>query len=112
MANGDDRQWHLDKRVPIALIFAIMMQTAAAVWWAAGISERMNQIERRQEVAGARSENQDELLARQGQRIAVLTEAIANTNRNLERLNGEVGNTNELLRQFLLNHNGLNGDAK
>lgn len=107
MADEGGRQWHLDKRVPIALIFAIMMQSAAAVWWASGISERMSQIERRQEAAGARSENQDDLLAKQGQRIAVLTEAVANTNRNLERLSGEVGNTNALLRQFLLNHNGI-----
>jgi len=55
MADEGGRQWHLDKRVPIALIFAIMMQSAAAVWWASGISERMSQIERRQEAAGARS---------------------------------------------------------
>lgn len=106
MANGEDSQWHLDKRVPIALIFTIFMQSGAAVWWAAGINERMDQIERRQQAAGQRSENQDNLLVQQGQRIAVLTEAVANTNRNLEKLSGEVGNTNELLRQFLLQHNG------
>lgn len=36
-------QWHLDKRVPIALIFAIMVQSASAIWWAASMSERMNE---------------------------------------------------------------------
>ena len=65
-------QWHLDKRVPIALIFAIMVQSASAIWWAAGISERMSQIERRQEVAGERRPFSDLAVAAEalGQRAA------------------------------------------
>lgn len=101
---GNDRQWHLDKRVPIALIFAIFMQSAAAVWWAAGINERMDQIERRQEAASLRSQDADVAIAEQSRKIAVLTEAVANTNRNLERMNGEIANTNALLRDFLLSY--------
>lgn len=31
-------QWHLDKRVPVAIIFSILAQTAAAVWWASTMS--------------------------------------------------------------------------
>ena len=27
-----DSQWHLDKRFPVALIFAIFIQTVGAVW--------------------------------------------------------------------------------
>lgn len=94
--------WHLDKRVPIALIFAIFVQSATAVWWAASISERMEQIERRQAAAGVRSEAADANIAEQARRIAVLTEAVANTNRNLERLGVEITSTNQLLREFLL----------
>lgn len=94
--------WHLDKRVPIALIFAIFLQSVSAVWWAASISERMAQIERRQESAGRRFEATDLALGGQGQRIAVLTEAVANTNRNLERLQSELTATNALLRELLL----------
>ena len=30
--------WHLDKKVPIALIVAIGAQTIAGVWWAASIT--------------------------------------------------------------------------
>lgn len=30
--------WHLDRRIPIALILAIIGQTAGAVWWASTIS--------------------------------------------------------------------------
>jgi hypothetical protein len=42
-ANGS---WHLDKRVPVALIFTIFIQTSAIVWWAAGINARVEQLER------------------------------------------------------------------
>jgi len=38
--------WHLDKRVPVALIITIMMQTIAAVWWAASLSARVDALER------------------------------------------------------------------
>jgi len=37
--------WHLDKRVPIAMIFAIIIQTGGAFWWAANISNRVEQLE-------------------------------------------------------------------
>ena len=35
-------QWHLDKRVPVAIIFAIFMQTAGAIWWASSIQSRVS----------------------------------------------------------------------
>lgn len=43
-----DRQWHLDKRVPLALILTIVLQTGAMLWWAASLSERVNNLERQQ----------------------------------------------------------------
>ena len=39
--------WTLDKKVPIALILAIVGQTAAGVWWAASISARVDVSETR-----------------------------------------------------------------
>lgn len=39
-------QWHLDRRVPVALLVAILVQTSGAFWWAASISERVGQLER------------------------------------------------------------------
>jgi hypothetical protein len=42
----EDTHWHLDKRVPIALILAIILQTAGLVWWASSLSERVNSLER------------------------------------------------------------------
>lgn len=43
---NNDANWHLDKRVPVAIIVALIMQTSGMVWWAAQASERLNSVER------------------------------------------------------------------
>ena len=40
-----DQPWHFDKRIPIALIGAIFVQTGAAFWWASSINERVAALE-------------------------------------------------------------------
>ncbi len=40
-----DNGWHLDKKVPISLILAIMVQTGMAVWWLAALESRVSVIE-------------------------------------------------------------------
>ena len=37
--------WHLDKKVPIALIGALMIQTAGFGVWMGSIQERVNMVE-------------------------------------------------------------------
>lgn len=44
--------WHMDKRVSIAMIGALLMQSFTAVWWAASMDARMRRIE---EIAAQRS---------------------------------------------------------
>lgn len=52
-ANPDEghpmRGWHLDKRVPIALIAAIAMQSGVFGIWVGTISSRVTALESRQE---------------------------------------------------------------
>ena len=40
-----DRQWHLDKRVPISLIIAILIQSASAFWWASGVTRDVQNLQ-------------------------------------------------------------------
>lgn len=40
------KHWHLDKRVPIALIVTIIIQTAGLFVWVGGIQERVARNER------------------------------------------------------------------
>ena len=44
--NPDDAKWHLDRRVPLAMILAIIMQTCTFIWWASSLTERVNTLER------------------------------------------------------------------
>lgn len=37
-----EREWHLDKRVPITLIGALLVQTMAVGWWARGIEAQVH----------------------------------------------------------------------
>jgi hypothetical protein len=46
MSDESEKHWHLDKRVPLALIITIMMQTGGALWWASSLSERVSSLER------------------------------------------------------------------
>ena len=48
--NGDrpsESYWHLDRRIPVALIVTIVLQTMAIVWWAASMNERLSSLEDR-----------------------------------------------------------------
>jgi peptidoglycan hydrolase CwlO-like protein len=96
-----DTEWHLDKRVPVALILALALQGAGGIWWASNTNERLDQVERRLEGFAARSDAMRGQINEQGQSIAVLLSRIDDTNRNLDRLRGEVQTTNNLLRQMI-----------
>jgi len=51
-----DASWHLDKKVPIAMILAILMQTGGIVWWGATASERLNALERKADAVAPQAE--------------------------------------------------------
>ena len=36
-----EASWHFDRRIPIALIATIVIQTGAAIWWASSVNSFM-----------------------------------------------------------------------
>lgn len=43
---ASERQpWHLDNRIPLALIGAVLVQTGGAFWYASSINERVASLE-------------------------------------------------------------------
>jgi len=52
----DQKQWHLDRKVPIALIITIAVQTGGIIWWASDVNARVAQLERQAVAAGPQSE--------------------------------------------------------
>lgn len=42
---GHTDQWHLDKKVPIAILLALFLQFGGWVWWAASLNGRVTATE-------------------------------------------------------------------
>ena len=51
-----DNQWHLDKKVPLALIMTIIGQTIVAAWGASNLWTRVGELERQMQVAAPQFE--------------------------------------------------------
>jgi hypothetical protein len=43
----EDKHWHLDKRVPLAILLAIFLQTAGVFYWGGQLETRVSNIEAR-----------------------------------------------------------------
>jgi hypothetical protein len=56
MSEGEDRQWHLDKKVPLALIMTIVCQTVVAAWGASNLWTRVGELERQMQTAAPQFE--------------------------------------------------------
>lgn len=48
--------WHLDKRIPVAIIVTLAIQTGGAIWFASGISHRVDSLERQQASASTQGD--------------------------------------------------------
>jgi len=83
-----DAAWHLDKKVPIALIATIAVQSLAIVWWASTITgdvkqtvDRVGRLERNEETA---RNNQNEL----EKSVSQIQPQIAELLRSMQRVEG------------------------
>ena len=56
MRETEDRQWHLDKKVPLALIMTIIGQTVVAAWGASNLWTRVGELERQMQLASPQFE--------------------------------------------------------
>ena len=55
--------WHVGKEIPLALMFAFIMQTAALIWWAATFQADFKNLTRQVEgIAGRQFTQKDGLL--------------------------------------------------
>ena len=82
---ADDTTWHLDKKVPISLIGAIVLQTFGFGFWAATLNARVGYLE----------QNGPSNIAE----FAKLEAARESTNLSLNTLQGDVKSLLELARR-------------
>ena len=59
MAIVADNQWHLDKRVPISIILAMLGQFAGGLWFIARLDARIIALETAQVAQAERDQRQD-----------------------------------------------------
>ncbi len=45
MTDDDRKHWHLDRRVPVAIIGALLLQSFSVGWWAARMESRVSVVE-------------------------------------------------------------------
>lgn len=50
------QHWSVDKKIPVALIVTLVVQTAGIVWWGATTSARINVLEQKAETAAPQGE--------------------------------------------------------
>lgn len=100
--NGDSgREWHLDKRVNISIIIALAFHLGTSVWWAAGMTEKMTQVEQRLEKFSVRNSVTDREVQEQSEEIAILAQRMNSTIESVDLLRTEVAVTNQLLRDLI-----------
>lgn len=82
--------WHFDKRIPLALIATIVLQTGAAIWWASAVnsyiegdkasnvvlSERVTAVERDNNSVVTRITRLEVLLETQSELLKEIRDAI------------------------------------
>lgn len=51
MTDEQRREWHLDRKVTVGLIIALIMHAATSIWWASDLTSRVKQMEQDQREA-------------------------------------------------------------
>lgn len=85
-----ESRWHLDKKVPIALIFAIFCQTVGVVWFGAQLATRVDRLEVTQAAQEAKISILRREAASHSEGLAVMKETNRHIAIQLDKLNGKL----------------------
>jgi hypothetical protein len=78
--------WHLDRRVPIALILSLVIQTSAIIWWASSINERVAANSQKVAILDTRTENMRGVAQEQAVQLGRIEEQIGGLRSDIGRL--------------------------
>ena len=95
-----DNAWHLSKSVPISLIFAIFMQSVAAVWWASSIENRVSEVSKSDDLQTAKIQTVEGVVQGMQVNSATLTAQLTSLKEGLDELKQNQHETIDLLRQL------------
>lgn len=95
-----DTAWHLDKKVPIALMFTIFIQSATAVWWASSIESRMQAVSQSDDRQGEQIRDVETNVQSMAVTAATLTAQLTALKEALDAVRTSQRETNDMLRQL------------
>jgi len=81
-----ETSWHLDRRVPLALIITLAIQTMTVVWWASGVNITINQHALRIEQLAARADSAAQAASAQAIQLARIEEGLSGLRQDINRL--------------------------
>jgi TolA-binding protein len=93
--------WHLDKRIPIALIVTLIVQTGLAVWWVSNLSHRVDTATAVNMTQEARLGAVEGVINAQQVTAATIAEQINAMRSSVAELKVQQTETNTLLRELL-----------
>lgn len=86
MAQVAREPWHLDKRVPIALILTLVLQSGGLIWWAAQMSSEVAAQGRRVAVLENHRDQMSSLVQDVRTQIAVMNAKLEASQAQLSRI--------------------------
>lgn len=89
-----DEPWHLDRKVPIAILFGMFLQVATAIWWASGIDRIVTDH-------AARLRSMEQVSQQQQVAAATVAAQIGAIRETLDQVRQDQRETNDLLRRYI-----------
>lgn len=96
-----EEPWHLDKRVPVALIATLLLQFGLAVWWASQADSRMTASEAANTRQDAQISAVEAMTNSQAVSNATLAAQMIGLREAVDDLKTAQRETNDLLRKMM-----------
>lgn len=93
--------WHLDKKVPVALILTIAVQTGAFIWWLSAQSARLETVAAENAAQDSRINTLEGTTNAQAVNSATVAAQIAAVRESLQEIKQAQRENSELLRRAL-----------
>ena len=105
MANGaSNGHWHLDKRVPITLIVAIMIQTGSFIWFMSALNSDVEGLERRTQRIETRNTMMEANVSANTTSVAVFNENLVHFRQTQERMEASLTRMEDMLDDMALEY--------
>lgn len=88
-------EWHLDRRVTLALIVAILLNASASVWWAASLNAEVLQQRKEIDQHSDLIRENNASYAKTGERLATIEAHLSYQTKMIERVEKKIDGKKE-----------------